>query len=213
MRERCYVLHAIGDGNGLSLAIGFGGAVLQADGRDRAGRRKAADYERRPHCRRSRGTRCSTPPSRRTGASTATASGIAKNWPAATTNLSWWTPSRANVNTAFDHERLAAALSKVTGKDYRAGRLPIDQLEFAEKGEVFWFKTDAGAWKCDPADYTLTEEKAPAPLVNDAVEPRRPPLPAGASRADRTRPTGNGRRSSGTPTFICARKTPARNSP
>src|SRR5665213_3662833 len=67
---------------------------------------------------------------------------------------------------AFDHKRLAAALSKITGKEYPSGRLPIDRLEFADKGGAFWLTMGAGAWKCDPADYILTEEKPPPPPLN-----------------------------------------------
>ena len=74
---------------------------------------------------------------------------------------------------AFDHERLAAALSKVVGKEYRAGRLPINRLEFAEKGDVFWLTTTAGAWRCNPTDYTLTAEKPP-PAKEANAPPSRP---------------------------------------
>jgi dipeptidyl aminopeptidase/acylaminoacyl peptidase len=76
---------------------------------------------------------------------------------------------------AFDHKRLAAALSKITGKEYLSGRLPIDRLDFAEKDGAFWFTTTAGAWKCDLADYTLTEEKPPpAPASKTLVVPSAP---------------------------------------
>ena len=74
---------------------------------------------------------------------------------------------------AFDHERLAAALSKVAGKEYRAGGLPINRLDFAEKADVFWFTTTTGAWKCDPANYTLTAEKPP-PMKETIAQPSRP---------------------------------------
>ncbi len=90
---------------------------------------------------------------------------------------------------AFDHKRLAAALSKSTGKEYLSGRLPIDRLEFAEKGEAFWFTMDAGAWKCDPADYILTEEKPPAPMNKALADPPAPVSrrrgPRGAESPDR----------------------------
>ena len=69
---------------------------------------------------------------------------------------------KGELKPAFDHERLATALSKVTGKEYRRNRLPIDNLDFADKGEIFWFKAGDRAWKCDPTDYRLTEEKPPA---------------------------------------------------
>ncbi len=90
---------------------------------------------------------------------------------------------------AFDHDRLAAALSKVTGKEYRPGRLPIDKLEFTQKRGVFWFATPADAWKCETSDYTVTQEKAPtSPAKETDPEPsppaRRKRQPRGADSPD-----------------------------
>ncbi|HVS36825.1 MAG TPA: DPP IV N-terminal domain-containing protein [Gemmataceae bacterium] len=85
---------------------------------------------------------------------------------------------------AFDSERLAAALSKAANKDYKAARLPIDDLRVDAKGEVFWLKVGSKSWKCDRAHYTLTEEEfpqeaAPLPPSRDDAPPRRrrPPSP------------------------------------
>ncbi len=83
---------------------------------------------------------------------------------------------------AFDHERLAAALSKAAGREFKANRLPIDDLTFAEAGDGFHFEAAGRRWKCDPSDYTITEEKTPkeapdAPYKEEAegeVRPRRP---------------------------------------
>ncbi len=80
---------------------------------------------------------------------------------------------------AFDAEKLAAALSKVAGKEFKAARLPIDDLRFDAKGEAFWLKVGGKTWKCDRADYTLAEEEfpkeaAPAAPPKDDPPPRRP---------------------------------------
>ncbi len=37
---------------------------------------------------------------------------------------------------AFDHAKLAAALSQAAGAEYKADRLPFDAIEFAEGGKV-----------------------------------------------------------------------------
>ena len=86
---------------------------------------------------------------------------------------------------AFDHERLAAALSKAAGKEFKANRLPIDDLAFAEAGEGFRFTAAGKRWKCDFADYTVTEEKTPK-------EPpaTRPEGEAAEGEARRRRPRG-----------------------
>ena len=95
---------------------------------------------------------------------------------------------------AFDHEKLAAALSKAAGKEYKPARLPIDALAFADAGDSFWLTAEGRTWKCDPADYTLTEEKAPketpsAPPAKDEDEQdaprRRPRPPRGPESPDR----------------------------
>src|SRR5215510_575372 len=41
---------------------------------------------------------------------------------------------------AFDHAKLAAALSKAAGKDFRADKLPFDNIAFVEGGKVVAFK-------------------------------------------------------------------------
>ncbi len=66
---------------------------------------------------------------------------------------------------AFDHPKLAAALSKVAGTTYRADRLPFDSIEFAEDGKAVRFQVGDTTWNCDLASYTCskTEAKPTAP--------------------------------------------------
>jgi hypothetical protein len=64
---------------------------------------------------------------------------------------------------AFDAERLAAALSKADGKEHQAAQLPIDELRFDAGGEVFWLKVGSKVWKCNRADYTLSESGGSLP--------------------------------------------------
>ena len=59
---------------------------------------------------------------------------------------------------AFDHARLANSLEKAGVKEVRKDRLPIDNLEFAEDGNSFTFRTSGRSWHCDLQTYTLDEQ-------------------------------------------------------
>ncbi len=54
---------------------------------------------------------------------------------------------------AFDHQRLAAALSKAAGKQYDAIRLPFDAIEFTGVSKAIHFTVDGVAWNCDLESY------------------------------------------------------------
>ncbi len=97
--------------------------------------------------------------------------------------------TKGERRAAFDAERLAVALSKSVGKEYKAARLPIDDLRFDAKGEVFWVKVGSKTWKCDRADYILTEEEfpkeeAPPSAPKDDPPPRRQRAGGGADAPD-----------------------------
>jgi dipeptidyl aminopeptidase/acylaminoacyl peptidase len=54
-----------------------------------------------------------------------------------------------NTNApAFDHEQLAAALSKATKKEFKAGDLPFESFEFAEGGRSIRFRLEEKQWTC-----------------------------------------------------------------
>src|SRR5437868_3491707 len=57
---------------------------------------------------------------------------------------------------AFDHAKLAAALSKAAGKEYAADRLPFDDIEFSDDGNTLRFKAGGKAWTCDLTSYEVT---------------------------------------------------------
>jgi dipeptidyl-peptidase-4 len=61
---------------------------------------------------------------------------------------------------AFDHQRLANALSKALGRDVDARRLPIDRLEFSDDGSAILIRSDGKTWHCDLQNYELREEKS-----------------------------------------------------
>jgi len=56
---------------------------------------------------------------------------------------------------AFDHGRLAKALSKVTGQEVDAEKLAIDRLIFDETGSSLTFSFNNSWWKCDLSSYKI----------------------------------------------------------
>jgi dipeptidyl aminopeptidase/acylaminoacyl peptidase len=54
---------------------------------------------------------------------------------------------------AFDHTKLAASLSKAAGEEYKADRLPIDAIEFADGTKTLRFDAAGKAWTCNLTTY------------------------------------------------------------
>src|SRR5262245_59674942 len=50
---------------------------------------------------------------------------------------------------AFDHAKLATALSKAADAEYRADSLPFDSIDFTDDAKAVRFKVGDDAWKCD----------------------------------------------------------------
>ncbi len=57
---------------------------------------------------------------------------------------------------AFDHQKLAAALSKAADKQFDGIRLPFDAIEFTDTPKVIHFTVDSVAWTCDLESYECT---------------------------------------------------------
>jgi len=88
--------------------------------------------------------------------------------------------------SAFDHEKLAAALSSATGKTYTAVTLPFMNLTFVDNEQGIEFVAEASRWKCTLAEYRCQklgpaespfgrpqdnpEEEPPAEYGNDVVD-------------------------------------------
>jgi dipeptidyl aminopeptidase/acylaminoacyl peptidase len=86
---------------------------------------------------------------------------------------------------AFDHQRLAASLSKATGHDYTAYKLPFPVVEFRDKGQAIEVPAADSSWKCSLADYTC-QKVGPADWrfqrhTVAAPETSQPPPPPEAS--------------------------------
>ena len=63
---------------------------------------------------------------------------------------------------AFDHEKLAAALTRASKHEYKANNLPLEDLEFAE-GNAIHFSIEKSSWTCTLADYQCHEDPAENP--------------------------------------------------
>ncbi len=56
---------------------------------------------------------------------------------------------------AFDHERLAAALSATAGEKYTALKLPFQQISFVDGEKAIEFFAAESRWRCDLGDYAV----------------------------------------------------------
>jgi dienelactone hydrolase len=66
---------------------------------------------------------------------------------------------------AFDHARLAGALSAAAGKRYEAAQLPFDSIVPADDLQSVRFEVDGQVWRCDLTDYMVTKEEGPLPAA------------------------------------------------
>jgi len=71
---------------------------------------------------------------------------------------------------AFDHPKLAAALSKAAGKEYSATRLPFDRIEFTDDVKAVRFRVAGTTWQCDLASYECTRSDKEVPEEPAAQE-------------------------------------------
>ena len=56
---------------------------------------------------------------------------------------------------AFDHEKLAEALSKATDEKYTAEKLPFNYIEFIDNNDAVIFNVNEKTWKCDLSTYEV----------------------------------------------------------
>ncbi len=93
---------------------------------------------------------------------------------------------RGTREPAFDHQKLAAALTKASAAaGISAEKLPFDAIEFADDGKSIRFRMGETTWRCDLSTYECTRSQGA--ITNDP--------PAGqAADAGRARP---GRRGDG----------------
>ena len=58
--------------------------------------------------------------------------------------------SQQKSGLAFDHEKIAAALSRASGRNVRPNRLPLTELDFSSDGKTVTFIFMKQVWRCDP---------------------------------------------------------------
>jgi len=68
--------------------------------------------------------------------------------------------TKGEKQTAFDHARLAAALGKASGKEYKAETLPFMRFRFLDKQAAIEFQVEMVRWRCELATYTCSKVDA-----------------------------------------------------
>jgi len=71
-------------------------------------------------------------------------------------------PAKKTRTAAFDHQKLAEALSATTGNKYDASKLPFQTIGFAADGKSVSFSVDGKKWRYDLQANQLAPDTAPA---------------------------------------------------
>jgi dipeptidyl-peptidase-4 len=71
-------------------------------------------------------------------------------------------PARGTRAPAFDHARLAAALSTVANAKYEAGKLPFQEITLADDLSTVSFSAAGKGWKCTLSDYQCAADSTAA---------------------------------------------------
>jgi dienelactone hydrolase len=71
-------------------------------------------------------------------------------------------PARGTRAPAFDHARLAAALSTVANAKYEAGKLPFQEITLADDLSTVSFRAAGKGWKCTLSDYQCAADSTAA---------------------------------------------------
>ncbi|MGN6341421.1 MAG: DPP IV N-terminal domain-containing protein [Ginsengibacter sp.] len=61
--------------------------------------------------------------------------------------------AKGSLTPAFDQAKLAASLSKATGKTYTADGLPFQYFKYSEDNKTIYFWADGKEWECDLQSY------------------------------------------------------------
>ncbi len=67
-------------------------------------------------------------------------------------------PAKKTRTTAFDSQKLAAALSTASGKTYDANKLPFQSIGYSADGKSILFSVDAEKWAYNPATNQVTAD-------------------------------------------------------
>jgi len=72
-------------------------------------------------------------------------------------------PARGAREPAFDHAKLAAALSTAAAHKYDAAHLPFQSFELSADSQSISFEADGKRWKCDRQGNACAADTSPAP--------------------------------------------------
>jgi len=78
-------------------------------------------------------------------------------------------PARGTRSPAFDHQKLAAAISTATGVKTEAAMLPFQTFLYTADGKSITFLAGGKGWKCDLKSYMVTADNSTA-----IISPNRP---------------------------------------
>jgi dipeptidyl-peptidase 4 len=79
-----------------------------------------------------------------------------------------------NTSTpAFDHERLASALSHAAKQEYSATALPFFDFDFVEDGKAIHFSIGEAQWICSLATYECHLDKSSPAKPNEVLSPNK----------------------------------------
>ncbi len=89
---------------------------------------------------------------------------------------------------AFDHQKLADALSTASGQRFKPDHFPFAQIEFSEDGQNITFEAADKKWRCDLTSYlctpALTESEPDRSQTNEEEQARGPRRARGGRRAE-----------------------------
>ncbi|MGO9084665.1 MAG: DPP IV N-terminal domain-containing protein [Terriglobales bacterium] len=74
---------------------------------------------------------------------------------------------------AFDHARLAAALSHAAKQEYSASALPFYDIEFVDGGKAIRFSVESAPWTCSLATYECQREAPRPERTNESLSPNK----------------------------------------
>ena len=69
-------------------------------------------------------------------------------------------PAKGTKTAAFDHEKLAKALSSASGRSFTASMLPFQSMNYSPDGKAIIFNADRKQWKYDLASGAITGDTA-----------------------------------------------------
>lgn len=69
-------------------------------------------------------------------------------------------PAKGTKTAAFDHDKLAKALSSASGRSLTASMLPFQSINYSPDGRVITFNADRKQWKYDLASGSVTSDTA-----------------------------------------------------